>query len=109
VFNRSNAVQADKSFLVLFFKKEPLPSYSAATFCGAALNFTPIDPVKALYWSAVINGVVAVPIMAAMMLLAGKPDVMGALPVRRKTRALGWGSVVLMTAAVAMMLRDLFS
>jgi len=80
-----------------------------ATVVGTGLDFSPIDPMKALYWSAVINGVVAVPIMAAMMLLAGKPDVMGALPVRRKTRALGWGSVVLMTAAVAMMLRDLFS
>jgi len=64
--------------------------------------------MKALYWSAVINGVVAVPIMAAMMLLAGKPEVMGLLPVRRKTRTLGWASVVLMTAAVGMMLRDVF-
>jgi Mn2+/Fe2+ NRAMP family transporter len=63
--------------------------------------------MKALYWSAVINGVVAVPIMIAMMLLAGRPEVMGALPVRRKTRALGWGAVLLMLAAVAMMLRDL--
>jgi hypothetical protein len=43
-----------------------------------------------------------------MMLLAGKAEVMGVLPVRRKTRALGWGSVVLMTVAVGMMLRDLF-
>jgi Mn2+/Fe2+ NRAMP family transporter len=82
---------------------------AVATVVGTGLDFTPIDPMKALYWSAVINGVVAVPIMAAMMLLAGKPEVMGVLPVRRKTRALGWGSVVLMTVAVAMMLRDLFA
>ena len=81
---------------------------TVATVVGTGLDFTPIDPMKALYWSAVVNGVVAVPIMAAMMLLAGKPDVMGALPVRRKTRALGWGAVALMTVAVAMMLRDLF-
>ena len=54
-----------------------------------------------------MNGVVAVPIMVAMMLLAGNAQVMGALPVRRKTRFLGWGAVVLMAAAVAMMLRDL--
>ena len=74
---------------------------------GTGLDFTPIDPMKALYWSAVVNGVVSVPIMVAMMLLAGNPQVMGALPVRRKTRFLGWGSVVLMAAAVAMMLRDL--
>jgi Mn2+/Fe2+ NRAMP family transporter len=77
-----------------------------ATIVGTGLDFTPIDPMKALYWSAVINGVVAVPIMVAMMLLAGNPQVMGALPVRRKTRFLGWGSVLLMAAAVAMMLRD---
>jgi Mn2+/Fe2+ NRAMP family transporter len=63
--------------------------------------------MKALYWSAVINGVVAVPIMVAMMLLAGKPEVMGPLTVRRKTRFLGWGAIVVMTATVALMLRDL--
>jgi Mn2+/Fe2+ NRAMP family transporter len=78
-----------------------------ATIVGTGLDFTPIDPMKALYWSAVINGVVAVPIMVAMMLLAGNPNVMGALPVRRKTRALGWGAVALMTTAVAMMGWDL--
>jgi Mn2+/Fe2+ NRAMP family transporter len=78
-----------------------------ATIVGTGLDFTPIDPMKALYWSAVINGVVAVPIMVAMMVLAGKPEVMGVLPVRRKTRALGWGAVLLMTAAVVMMVWDL--
>lgn len=78
-----------------------------ATIVGTGLDFTPLDPMKALYWSAVINGVVAVPIMVAMMLLAGNPQVMGALPVRRKTRALGWGAVLLMGAAVAMMLWNL--
>ena len=78
-----------------------------ATLVGTALDFTPIDPMKALYWSAVINGVVAVPIMVAMMLLAGKPEVMGPLTVRRKTRFLGWGAVVVMAATVALMVRDL--
>ncbi len=43
-----------------------------ATIVGTGLDFTRIDPMKALYWSAVINGVVAVPIMAGMMLLASK-------------------------------------
>ena len=78
-----------------------------ATIVGTGLDFTPIDPMKALYWSAVINGVVAVPIMAAMMLLAAKPAVMGPLTVRRKTRVLGWGTVLLMSGAVAMMGWDL--
>jgi Mn2+/Fe2+ NRAMP family transporter len=78
-----------------------------ATIVGTALDFTPIDPMKALYWSAVINGVVAVPIMVAMMVLAGKPEVMGSLPVRRKTRLFGWGAVIVMGIAVAMMGWDL--
>jgi len=78
-----------------------------ATLVGTALDFTPIDPMKALYWSAVINGVVAVPIMAAMMLLGAQPDVMGPLPLRRKTRALGWGAVGLMAVAVLMMAWDI--
>jgi len=78
-----------------------------ATLVGAALDFTPVDPIKALYWSAVINGVVAVPIMVAMMILSGNPAVMGPLPVRRKTRFFGWGAVGVMAAAVLMMARDL--
>ena len=82
---------------------------SVATIVGSALHFTPIDPMKALYWSAVINGVVAVPIMVAMMMLSSKPAVMGPLPVRRKTRFLGWGAVALMTVAVVMMGRDLLT
>ena len=79
-----------------------------ATIVGTGLDFTPIDSMKALYWSAVINGVVAVPIMCAMMILSGKPAVMGPLPVHRKTRFFGWGAVLVMTFAVVMMLRDLF-
>ncbi len=45
---------------------------AAATFVGAALNFTPLDPIKALFWSAVINGVVAVPIMVMIMLMGSR-------------------------------------
>jgi len=63
--------------------------------------------MKALYWSAIVNGVVAVPIMVAMMLLAANPQVMGPLTVRRKTRFLGWGAVLVMAAAVLMMGWDL--
>ena len=77
-----------------------------ATIVGTGLDFTPIDPMKALYWSAVINGVVAVPIMAGMMLLAGKKEVMGHFTSGLKTTWFGWGGVVLMTFAVVMMLWD---
>ena len=80
-----------------------------ATLAGTALDFTPVDPMKALYWSAVINGVVAVPIMAAMMMLVAREKVMGAFVASRRTRWLGWAGTALMGFAVLMMLRDLFT
>ena len=79
-----------------------------ATIVGTGLDFTRIDPMKALYWSAVVNGVVAVPIMVAMMILSGNASVMGALPVKRKTRFFGWGAVGVMAVAVGMMAWDIF-
>jgi len=78
-----------------------------ATLAGTALDFTPVDPMKALYWSAVVNGVVAVPIMAAMMTLVARESVMGSFTSSRRTRWLGWGGTALMGGAVAMMLVDL--
>lgn len=77
-----------------------------ATLVGTGLDFTPIDPMKALYWSAVINGVVAVPIMVGLMLLAGKKEVMGNFTSGTKTRWFGWGGVGVMGFAVLMMFRD---
>ena len=79
-----------------------------ATVVGAGLDFTPIEPMKALYWSAVINGVVAVPIMVGLMLLAGKKEVMGSFTSGVKTRWFGWSGVGVMGFAVGMMLWDLF-
>ena len=73
---------------------------------GTGLDFTPIDPMKALYWSAVINGMVAVPIMVGLMLLASKREVMGAFTSGPKTRWFGWGGVGVMGFAVLMMLWD---
>ena len=77
-----------------------------ATLVGTGLDFTPIDPMKALYWSAVINGVVAVPIMAGMMLLAGKKSVMGDFTSGLKTTWFGWGGVAVMGFAILMMFWD---
>ena len=79
-----------------------------ATVVGTGLDFTPIEPMKALYWSAVINGVVAVPIMVGLMLLAGKKEVMGSFTSGVKTRWFGWSGVGVMGFAVLMMLWDLF-
>lgn len=79
-----------------------------ATIVGTGLDFTPIDPMKALYWSAVINGVVAVPIMAGMMMLASRREVMGSFTSGRKTTLFGWGGVGVMGVAVLMMFKDVF-
>jgi NRAMP (natural resistance-associated macrophage protein)-like metal ion transporter len=74
-----------------------------STIAGVALGFTPIDPIKALYWSAVINGVISVPIMAVMMLMAARTDVMGRFVVTRRLKWLGWLATLAMTIAVAAM------
>jgi Mn2+/Fe2+ NRAMP family transporter len=76
----------------------------AATSIGVALNFTHIDPVKALIWSAVINGIISVPIMAVMMLMAVRPEVMGRFVIKRRLRFLGWLATTVMALAVAAML-----
>jgi Mn2+/Fe2+ NRAMP family transporter len=75
-----------------------------ATLVGVALDFTPVDPIKALFWSAVINGVIAVPIMVVMMLMADDPNVMGPFTVTRRLKALGWLATWTMAAAVVAML-----
>ncbi|APV49210.1 iron transporter [Betaproteobacteria bacterium GR16-43] len=75
----------------------------AATLIGVGLDFAGIDPIQALLWSAVVNGVIAVPIMVVMMLLAVRPDTMGPFVVRRRLWALGWLATGVMGAAVAAM------
>jgi Mn2+/Fe2+ NRAMP family transporter len=74
-----------------------------ATIGGVALNFTKIDPIKALFWTAVINGVIAVPIMAVMMILGANPEVMGTFTIRRRLKILGWLATLIMGAAVVAM------
>lgn len=65
--------------------------------------FSPLDPIKALFWSAVINGVTAVPIMAAMMVIATRRDEMGVFVATRSQLALGWvATLVMACAAVGM-------
>jgi NRAMP (natural resistance-associated macrophage protein)-like metal ion transporter len=71
-----------------------------ATLVGILINFSPINPIKALYWSAVINGIVAVPVMAIMMLMAVDPRVMGEFAVPLAMRVIGWAATVVMALAV---------
>jgi NRAMP (natural resistance-associated macrophage protein)-like metal ion transporter len=68
---------------------------------GVALNFTPINPISALYWSAVINGILAVPVMVLLMIMVRRHDVMGRFVVRGPLYWLGWLSTAVMVAAVA--------
>lgn len=76
---------------------------AAATLIGILFNFLEIDPIRALYWSAVINGVIAVPIMAVMMLMAAQPRVMGEVTIPGPLRAAGWVAVAVMAASAAAM------
>jgi len=76
---------------------------AGATLVGTAIVFSPIDPIKALFWSAVINGVVAGPLIAAMTVLGSLRSVMGALVLPVWLRALGWASALLMAAGTVAM------
>jgi Mn2+/Fe2+ NRAMP family transporter len=75
-----------------------------ATLVGMAMSLTEINPIKALYWAAVLNGVIAVPVMVIMMLMASRSDIMGRFPIRGRLRVLGWLSTGVMAVAVVAML-----
>jgi Mn2+/Fe2+ NRAMP family transporter len=74
-----------------------------ATLGGVALTFSPIDPIRALFWSAVINGVISVPVLIVMMLLAGNPGVMGKFVSSPRLKFVGWLATAVMAAAVCAM------
>jgi NRAMP (natural resistance-associated macrophage protein)-like metal ion transporter len=75
-----------------------------ATLVGLALNFTKVDPIKALVWAAIINGVTAAPVMCFMMLLASRRKVMGKLILPAYLKILGWTATAIMALAAAGML-----
>jgi len=75
----------------------------AAIFLGLGIDYAGLDPIKALYWSAVINGVIAVPMMAAMMYVAGHHGKMGRFRVGPALGGLGWLSTAVMAAAAITM------
>ena len=72
---------------------------AAATLGGVALSLTDVDPIQALVWSAVLNGLVAVPIMAVAMILASRKSVMGPFVIGRTLKILGWTATIVMAAA----------
>ncbi|WP_367160551.1 Nramp family divalent metal transporter [Kozakia baliensis] len=79
-----------------------------ATLIGMILNFTPINPIRALYWSAVVNGITAVPVMAIMMLLVSRADIMGAFAVRGALWLFGWLATIVMAVIVIAMIATSF-
>jgi len=74
-----------------------------ATLGGVLLDFAPVDPIAALVLSAQINGVIAVPIMAVMMLLAHNRKIMGAYTLSTRHTLIGWAGVAIMLVAVVAM------
>jgi Mn2+/Fe2+ NRAMP family transporter len=74
-----------------------------STIVGVVIGFTPIDPIKALYWSAVINGVVSVPIMGLIMFMAVNPKIMGKFVISMRLRVVGWLATAAMGAAAVAM------
>lgn len=75
---------------------------------GIALNFTPINPISALYWSAVINGVLAVPVMVLLMMIVRRRDVMSRFVVKGPLYWLGWLSTAAMAVCVVAMIVGFF-
>ena len=73
------------------------------TLIGTIIDFTPLDPIKALVWSAVVNGVIAVPIMAVMMWLGTRRELLGDYTLTLRHRVLGWLATAVMGAAVIAM------
>lgn len=74
-----------------------------AVLVGVAVDYSPLDPIRALFWSAVLNGVVSVPLMAAIMIVASRRDEMGRFVAPLPLRILGWFVTACMGAAAIMM------
>lgn len=72
------------------------------------IQFSPINPMRALFWSAVINGVAAVPLMVVLLLLVSRRSVMGEFVAPRAIRWLGWAATLLMGAAAVVMIVAMF-
>jgi NRAMP (natural resistance-associated macrophage protein)-like metal ion transporter len=75
-----------------------------ATLVGALIDWSPIDPMRALFWSAVLNGLAAVPLMIAMMVVVSRHKVMGRFTASPSLLAFGWAATAVMTLASGAML-----
>ena len=80
-----------------------------ASFIGVLIDWSPIDPMRALFWSAVLNGLAAVPLMIAMMIVVSRHKVMGRFTANRLLLILGWAATLVMTLASVAMLATSFA
>jgi Mn2+/Fe2+ NRAMP family transporter len=74
-----------------------------ATVIGTLMSSFEVDPIKALVWSAIVNGVISVPIMVVMMWIGQSHRIMGALTISRRHRFFGWAATGVMGTAVVVM------
>ncbi len=81
---------------------------AAAMLVGLAISASGLNPIKALYWSAVVNAVISVPIMVAVMIAASHTKIVGDLKLPMLWRALGWLATAAMTAATLVMFATMF-
>jgi NRAMP (natural resistance-associated macrophage protein)-like metal ion transporter len=77
---------------------------AAAVLLGLAVDYSGLDPIKALFWSAVLNGVISVPIMVAMMIVSARKALMGPFTASRVQFMFGWLATLAMAAAVGGMI-----
>jgi Mn2+/Fe2+ NRAMP family transporter len=87
------AKQAGKFYLIIAF----------SVLGALAIQYSPISPMKALFWSAVLNGVVAVPLMVAIMILSCRASVMGPHVATRSMKIFGWLATAFMAMAAIYM------
>jgi len=80
-----------------------------ASFIGVLIDWSPIDPMRALFWSAVLNGLAAVPLMIAMMVLVSRHKIMGKFTASRALLIFGWAATLVMTLASVAMLVTSFT
>jgi NRAMP (natural resistance-associated macrophage protein)-like metal ion transporter len=80
-----------------------------AMIVGVALDWVGLNPMKALFWSAVLNGLAAVPIMIAMMIVAHRRDIMGRFTEHGPLMIFGWGATAVMALASGAMLVTTFA
>ena len=80
----------------------------AATGIGTVMGYLEVDPMKSLVWSAIVNGVISVPIMFVMMRIGQSERIMGELTMTLRHRFFGWAATGVMALAVAFMLATSF-